>query len=78
MNMGGMPNKILIQGQQINQIQNMQSNPMLSQINQINQNTIGQQMVRPPGQPHQMGNPQINVSQIGSNQMQSMQVIMRQ
>ncbi|KAL7297856.1 hypothetical protein TKK_0008885 [Trichogramma kaykai] len=81
MNMPGIPNKMqgmgMMSGQpgcppmnvnQMNQMQNMQPNPMLAQMNQVNQNTMGQQMVRPPGQPQQMGGPPMNV-QMGSNQI---------
>ncbi|XP_011497418.1 PREDICTED: mediator of RNA polymerase II transcription subunit 15 isoform X2 [Ceratosolen solmsi marchali] len=86
MNMPGMHNKMsgmsMMSGQpgcppmavnQMGQMQNMQGNPMLAQINQMNQASIGQQMGAQPGQPQQMGGAPMNVSQIGQNQMQAIQ-----
>jgi hypothetical protein len=87
MNMPGMHNKMsgmsMMSGQpgcppmtvnQMSQMQTMQGNQMLAQMNQMNQGNIGPQMGPQSGQPQQIGGAQMNVSQMGQNQIQAMQV----
>ncbi|XP_058794310.1 mediator of RNA polymerase II transcription subunit 15-like isoform X2 [Phymastichus coffea] len=85
-NMPGMQNKMPNMGMmhnqqgcppmgvnQMNQMQSMPGNPMMTQINQINQGNLGQPMGPQLMQSQQIGGPQINVSQMGPNQMQILQ-----